>query len=248
MREALTSRYAKVRESAAFQLATKKDPVAFDALVRMLNAATEAVRQRPVLTALATLGDPRTPDALLDRVENDPTGTALVDELLRNAGNFRRPESAERLLALMGKNPKWHKAAFTAVVAVSGFDQDVKDPEDEQLDREWEKKQHPRHDAILARLMARCYASGDVRSLTSLMDKARWSRGKDVDPVLADMVNVSDDGLRQATVRASAGGCANAAALSSRCSRRCNTRIPRRSSWRPRGWPRRDEPRASTCC
>ena len=200
LREALASRYQKVREAAAFQLATRKDPVAFDALVKMLNAATDQGRQRSIVNSLTTLGDPRTPDALLDRLENDPTGSALADELLRSAGNFRQPETADRLLTLMEKNPKWRKAAYNAVMTVSGYDQEIDDPEDESLDREWEKKQHPRRDAILARLMDRCFAAGDTRSLLSLLDDAKWSRGKDVDPVLANMVNLSDDDVRQSTM------------------------------------------------
>ena len=59
------------------------------------EALRDAAKQRRAIQALVTLGDPRTPDALLDRLENDPTGTALADDLLRAAGNFRRAESAE---------------------------------------------------------------------------------------------------------------------------------------------------------
>ena len=38
---AWTSRYQKVREAAALELATKKDPAAFDALVALLAAQDE---------------------------------------------------------------------------------------------------------------------------------------------------------------------------------------------------------------
>ncbi|MBI1914559.1 MAG: HEAT repeat domain-containing protein, partial [Planctomycetes bacterium] len=202
LREALTSRYQKVRESAAFELATKKDPAAFDALVKLLHAAQDANRQRSVITALVKLGDPRTPDALLDRLENDPTGSAQTNDLVRNAGNFRNPQTANRLLEMMEKNSKWRKACYDAIVTVSGYDQDIDDFEDERTNRDWEKKQHPRHDGILARLMERLFAAGDVKLLSDLMEGAQWSRGKDVEPILANMVNLSDADLRHSVVEA----------------------------------------------
>src|SRR5262245_31683962 len=180
LREALTSRYQRVREAAAFELATKKDPAAFDALVKLLHATQDANRQRSVINALVKLGDPRTPDALLDRLENDPTGSAQLNDLVRNAGNFRNPKTVDRLLGMMEKNSKWRKACYDAIVTISGYDQDIDDPEDEQTNRNWEKEQHPRHDAILARLMERLYAAGDVKLLTDLVEGAKWSRGKDV--------------------------------------------------------------------
>ena len=44
---------------------------------------------------------------------------------------------------------KWPDALWQAYV-VSGFDQEIPDPEDENPDRRWEQKQLPRQDAILA--------------------------------------------------------------------------------------------------
>src|SRR5206468_505648 len=82
LREALTSRYQKVRETAAVELATKRDPAAFDALVGLLASAPDAPQQRRTINALVTLGGKRVPPALLDRLENDPGGTALADDLL----------------------------------------------------------------------------------------------------------------------------------------------------------------------
>src|SRR5262249_37800245 len=122
--------------------------------------------------------------------------------VVRKAGTFRTPKAADRLLGMMEKNSKWRKSCYDAIVTISGYDQDIDDPEDEQTNRDWEKKQHPRHDAILARLMERLFAAGDVKLLSDLIETARWSRGKDVEPVLANMVNLSDADLRHAVVEA----------------------------------------------
>src|SRR5262249_5855136 len=121
LRQALESRYQKVREAAARELATKKDPAAFDALVKQLHEAQDAGRQKAVIQAVVTLGDGRAPDVFLDRLENDPAGSAQADELLRAAGGFRRPENADRLLALFEKDDKKRNATFRALLALSGY-------------------------------------------------------------------------------------------------------------------------------
>jgi ParB family chromosome partitioning protein len=202
LREALQSRYREIRIVAALELAAKKDSAAFDALVKMLADPQDAARQRQIIAALVKLGDPRTPDAFLDRVENDPTGTALVEELLRAAGDFRRPENAERLLGLMEKNPKWRNAAFNAVLVISGHDQKIEDVEDDRPDQSWLEKQHPRRDAILARLLEKTSGLGDAKLLPRLVPAARWAKGNEVEPALAALTNHSDDRLRQSVVEA----------------------------------------------
>lgn len=195
LRQALTSRYEAVRRAAALQLADKKDPQAFDALVRVLKEAADATGQRQAINALAELGDKRAPAVLLERIEDDPAKTALTDELLAVAADFRQPETADRILALGEKGVSWNKV-YAAVHKISGFDQPVKDPEDENPDKKWEKDQHPRHDAVLAKLMDRALRNGHANQLSERIDDARWSRGSAVDPILAQLTNLSDEELR----------------------------------------------------
>jgi ParB family transcriptional regulator, chromosome partitioning protein len=202
LRKALESRYQKVREAAALELATKEDAAAFDALVKVLEAAQQPGPQRRAIQALTTLGDPRAPDAFLDRIDHDPSGTAQADDLLRAAGSFRRPETAERMLALLEKDRKYREAAFGAVLVVSGYDQRIDDPEDERPDRRWEEKQHPRRDAILARLMDRLLALGDAKLLARLIAPARWARGREVGAPLAMLAAHPEERLRQGAVEA----------------------------------------------
>ena len=49
----------------------------------------EADKQKRVVHSLVTLGDKRAPAALMDRVVNDPAGTAVVDDLLEAAARSR---------------------------------------------------------------------------------------------------------------------------------------------------------------
>jgi ParB family chromosome partitioning protein len=140
--------------------------------------------------------------AFLDRIENDPAGTAQADELLRAVGRFRRPEVADRLLSLWEKDAKRREVIFNALVTISGYDQRIEDPEDEQPDSRWLEKQFPRYDEVLARLMDRVSAPAEAKSLARLIPAARWAQGRTVDPVLAGLVNHPNDEVRQKAVEA----------------------------------------------
>jgi ParB family chromosome partitioning protein len=202
LRRALGSRYAAIREAAAFELATKKDPTAFEALVGLLSSATDQKAQRRVIQALEALGDPRGATAMLDRVANDPAGTALADELIRAAGRFRALDSADRLLAIMDKDPKRQEAVFVALHMISGYDQEIVDLDDEQADDRWLREQHHRVDELLARMLDCLSAPGDAKLLGRLIPGARWARSKVVDPSLAALANHPADQTRRDVIEA----------------------------------------------
>src|SRR5262249_47296019 len=157
----------------ATALAVKKDPAAFDALVRLLQGTKEGGPQRQIIEALVQLGDSRTPDAFLDRIEKDPEGTAQVSELYEECGRFRLPATVNRLLALAGKDKGTQ--ALEATVIVSGFDQAIEDPEDENPDRRWEEKQFPRRTDLLARVLQRAIELKIQRVLVDNLPDARWA-------------------------------------------------------------------------
>lgn len=201
LREALTSRFEKVREAAAIRLAWLRDPAAFEPLTRLLAASNDPAAQTNVANALVRLGDPRTPAACLDRVENDPGGTAPAANLLAEVGKFRDSQVVDRLLALAESRPKLRTAALQAALVVSGFDQPIQDPDDEQQDRTWESRQHPRRVDVLARLIDRAAALGESAFLNRLIPQARWARGGEVDGPLAALANHPDEQVRRAAVQ-----------------------------------------------
>jgi ParB family chromosome partitioning protein len=199
---ALESRYRQVRHRAAFALAEKKDAAAFGALQGFLkDPQTPRNLQLAVIQELVKLGDARGPGALLDRLENDPSGTAPADEVINAAGQFRRPQPADRLLAILDKK-NWRNNAFNALLQISGYDQSINDLNDELPDRSWLEKQFPRHDAVLARLAERCLHLGEIQLLYRLFPGIRWAPGKEVDPVLALFILHSDQRLRNTAVEA----------------------------------------------
>jgi ParB family chromosome partitioning protein len=200
LKTALASRYAKVREAAAVGLANLKDSAAFDALVALLKSAPKAVVARYLL-ALVRLGDPRAASAFVGRVEDDPSGTAPVEDLIRAAGQFRDPAIVDRLFGLWDKERKHGPVIQQALRVISGHDQTIEDPEDERPDRTWEQTQSPRRDDVLARLLARVTVPGE-KGGAQFIPAARWSRSKAVDPVLAGLVAHSDEAVRRASVEA----------------------------------------------
>jgi ParB family chromosome partitioning protein len=205
LRGALESRYRKVRERAAFELAGKKDAAACDALARFLLEAKGPARQREIVGALTTLGDRRAADAMLDRIENDPGGTAHAEGLIPAAASFRVPKTADRFFLLLDRLKPQRGQLNDAILTVSGHDQHVGDPEDENPnDRpSWMKDQHPRHDAILTRLLERTLADGDADYVTgTLLPAARWSLGDEVNPVFATLCASPNAELRDAAVQA----------------------------------------------
>lgn len=202
LRAALGSRYRKVREAAAFELAAKRDPAAFDALVALLREADEPGRLSKLIEAIQQLNDPRAAAAFLDRIETDPAGTAQAVALFVAAGAARRPEVADRLFDLAARKKEWRDDAFDALLTISGFDQPIDDPDDDRPDRTWEEKQHPRHAALLARLLDRATAVGADTFVTSLLPAARWCRGAEVDEPLALLTANPDPELRRAAVGA----------------------------------------------
>jgi ParB family chromosome partitioning protein len=203
LRQSLESRYRKVRETAAFELAGKKDPVAFDGLAKMLHDPAFAPRQRQLINGFNAIGDKRAAGVFLDRVENDPSGTAAVEELIRAAADFRDPATADRFLALPDHKKEWQGLALRAVLVVSGYDQPIGDPnEDHPEDRSWARDQHPRHDAVLAKLAEKAFAIGQADFLQQLLPLVRWAPGAEVDPILGSLVSNPNADLRDAAVEA----------------------------------------------
>jgi ParB family chromosome partitioning protein len=202
LRAALGSRYRAVREGAAYALADKKDPAAFDALANILLSAKLPAPQTRVAKALLAIGDPRGPDVLLDRIENDPAGTAKIDTLLDAVGNFRRPETVARLLGFWDKLAEKREEIFKALFLISGHDQSIEDPGDEGSDDRWLERQHPRRDDVLARLIERVSRPTEAKFLTRLLPAARWARSREVDAALSGLVNHPNELVRRDLVRA----------------------------------------------
>src|SRR5262249_16319724 len=60
----------------------------------------------------------------------------------------------------------------------------------------------PRNDALLARQLHRAFDLKMYTDLTRFLPGARWARGKEVDPVLAQLAFHANDDLRHAAVEA----------------------------------------------
>src|SRR5205085_12232658 len=68
--------------------------------------------------------------------------------------------------------------------------------------RRWLEKQHPRHDALLARLLRRGTELKANRSLAQYLSGARWAPGPEVDESLTVLTVYADDAIRRQAVEA----------------------------------------------
>lgn len=203
LRTILDSRYRKVREKAAFELAGKKDTSAFDALTKLLSEANDSARQQVVIRSLTALGDKRAADVFIDRIEHDPAGTAQTQSLIRATAEFRVPATVDRLLALLDHRKELQSDIYAALRTISGYDQKIVDPDDENPDRDWMKEQYPRHDTVLSKLVERAFTAGNNDYLSGdLMLGIRWALRNDIDPVLATLCTSPNAQLRDAAVEA----------------------------------------------
>ncbi|MCP4137445.1 MAG: hypothetical protein GY754_41140 [bacterium] len=187
---ALNSRYRDVKSFSASNLAKMKESVAFDTLKEMLSS-DEAGIQQEAIQGLLYLGDPRTPGILLDRVEKDHDNTAQSSPIFKAVGSFRDPESAPRLFKFF-KDGKKVRAAYDAVLKISGYDQEV---EDEKKPK-WEKDTYKRHDSILEQLLRRLYEVQNESLLKNLLTPAQLAPSDAVDPMLATLSRYPSDDIR----------------------------------------------------
>lgn len=203
LQKATGSKYPAVRMQAAFALAEKKDKTAFDSLFAILD--DDAVpNKRQAIRALQTFGDPRTPSALLDRIEAGNADASFFEVV----GEFRDPSVAGRLVELMDLE-KTRQAALISLHQISGFDQYIQDPDDDEPeDRSWIEEQFSRHDSVLAQLLGKCaelnfWDSTYYRSKQILIQQdARWSLSKEVEPILATLAASADPETRHCAVQA----------------------------------------------
>ncbi|MGB1013698.1 MAG: HEAT repeat domain-containing protein [Nannocystaceae bacterium] len=201
LEHALGSRFRKVRLAAAHSLAQHENSAAFEVLVDMLSSDSRS-EQREAVASLQRLDDSRATNAMMNRLDNDPAGTADIARLLSAVGGFRQVADVDRLLRYFEGNDQKTKApAWTALVMISGYDQRIEDPEDEGKGADdWESRQHPRHDDVLARLLTSGYRQGSDRLVMQLLPGARWSRSSAVDNALVPLTGHSKEDLRHAAL------------------------------------------------
>jgi ParB family transcriptional regulator, chromosome partitioning protein len=189
LRNALKSRFEDVRFGAASALAVKLVADAYDVLLEMVLTDNQQ-RQRQGIQGLRTLGRASAAGLLLDRVDNDPGKTAVGDDLIQAAASFRDRAIEDRLFAYLDRD-RFRWSSFNGLLTISGHDQYIQDPNEEQANNDWEKPQHPRHDDILAGLLDVAYRLADSSMLTTLVPKARWARTNAADRELGALAGFS---------------------------------------------------------
>ncbi|PJB38675.1 MAG: hypothetical protein CO108_18585, partial [Deltaproteobacteria bacterium CG_4_9_14_3_um_filter_63_12] len=198
----LKSRYQAVRFRAANSLANKKDLAALDVLKEQLKSDNNA-EQRRASQLLTTLGAPECAQVLLDRVTQDPAGTAAASILLNAVGDFRLLQMVDPLNALFD-NLKLRDFAFYGALKSCGHDQRVLEGDDDTSKARLAqlKREYPRDDASLARIMDALYRKGDSTLIRRVIPQARWAQSNATEAILQTLLAHRDDTVRDLAVEA----------------------------------------------
>lgn len=197
LRDALDSNLDDVRFLAAKELANRKDRCAFDTLIAMVENTNVSV-QSTALEALETLGDPRTPAALVSCVRSGQDDLN-VNRCLEAAARFGDHEIAPDLLEMIDDD--LHRSpAFDAVVELSGYRQ-YQWSNDDEVTPEWEASLNPRHPDIFAKAFELAYRISDEARLGKLVGLSKWPpEHARIDAILAALSTISHDSVRHRAV------------------------------------------------
>lgn len=198
LRAATSSSFEDVRKLAAFQLAERKDPAAFEPLVE-ISATDDYDDQWSVATAFQALADPRAADVLLDRLEADPELEA-ADAYLDAVIDLGNADTAARLLDWVDRDIMRSDAA-NAVKQLSGYTQ-YEWMDDEDVTAEWEAKLDPLHPDVYADLLDLAYRLSDVGILNEIIGMSKWvAPNPSVDKTLSALLNFkADENIRHRAV------------------------------------------------
>jgi ParB family chromosome partitioning protein len=187
-----------VVRQAAYELGTRQDPRGIPELIRRLRDPDFA---HPALEALSETRSVEVANALLDRITDDPDGTAETYELLDAVGDLRLAEVADRVASLV-ERPRTARHALDALTTISGYDQPLRwDPEQPDADPSWLDGQHPRHDAVLAMVLDLAATRNDQVRLRRLWRSAAWAPTATGEP-LARMLDHADAAIRHPATEA----------------------------------------------
>ena len=195
LRDATRARYENVRLRAAIALADKKDETAFSALAEILNVTSKS----PPLSIVAALCDLKHQDSakvLVDRVKNDPEKTANVSMILEHVGGLRDPSVVDSLIEMIDDFK-----TFEVIRKIAGYDQRLFDRLEENEDKKWLERQHPRDDSIYSRLLQVAIDKGLTRNLIREADNVQWCPGNQVDAQVELLCSHPDDDLRRKYVQ-----------------------------------------------
>ncbi|MGI9471753.1 MAG: HEAT repeat domain-containing protein [Rubripirellula sp.] len=196
---AYQSRFQAVRRDVAFALALKKDKHAYEMLLEQLNEVITNHFRARVLISIQELGDPRSPEALVDALLQDEAKTLDSRLLLSTVASFRQPSSLQKLLPLLERQ-EWRDDVANCVLHISGHDQRIFDPRDELPNRDWMEQQYARHDEVLAKYLERCLELNLVAEIRNCLPAAQWSLSDAVDAVYPTLSSHADEELRRQAV------------------------------------------------
>ncbi len=198
LRDALNSPFDDVRHLAAELLAGRKDDVAFDTLVAMVESSDAGIQTRGV-NALTTLEHDQASATLISRVDDDSDGSAQLSAIFDALQRFSPDEVGDALMRWLEED--LHESyASSAAVNLTGYQQ-YQWVSDEQVTPAWEEDLKPLYPEFFRDLLSLAYRLASVELLNSLVPLAKWPPTDEaLDAALAPLLRFSDEGIRHRAV------------------------------------------------
>lgn len=154
LQQALGSDHDDLRLKAAVALAERKEESTFSVLVDFLQRE-EYHLQTTAIQSLTTLHAPGTVDALIQRIEDDPDGSAEVHRIISALGQLRDETAAPWLLSQMGDGADYNRAqaCYSALKELAGpYDKRDKEKLFALLEQALTSKQYYIRNAVISDL------------------------------------------------------------------------------------------------
>lgn len=172
---------------AATHLAGQSHKKAFNLLSDLLAHNKSKKQQQQIIRGLKRLSDTKVKDKvsnyLFDYLKNNKLNRQEPSDLYQTLAGYRNTQLFDGLLQRLDSHPKEAHWIMQSLLQTTGYDQPFEDFNEEQDDRHWIDKQHPRHDDLLIQLFNAMIKKDHHQMAAKLIPLMGWPKGKVINKV-----------------------------------------------------------------
>lgn len=179
--------------TALSHLAINQHPKAFELLKAKLEVNTQENQQAALIRIFAKLNDEQVAAYLLDYLCHNKLRQVDDHKVMKVVGQYRSTTIFTDLLQALERSDLTASALITALVKITGFDQDVQDAEEETGYTAWLKECHPFHHDLFVQLYNRLIELKFYRQAVNAWRMMAWVQSDQTDKALETSSKVVDE-------------------------------------------------------
>jgi len=180
----------KVAIKAMAHLAEHQHSDAFTHLSQRLTEESSSQNQSLLIRGMQQLKDTKVASFLLEYLLNNPLCQYDENKLLKIVASYRSRDTFAPLLDHLKAESKPSHTLLTTLLTITGFDQNIKDFEEETNDNLWLEKAHPFHEDLLLQLFQSLVELKLNNNALGLWPALAWMQNKGAEQALSEAVNV----------------------------------------------------------